>query len=272
MRPLSAEAADPKPAPPPAITLRGPATAATALERDLIGPGHVQGLLERIGSGLAATMLKLDPYICEKLDAAPGMSHNAAMIITRASLRYRVATSVMLVDLQREQGLLRNPLVRSAAYQLEIVTPKPGEKLTDPGPRSWLSKGRLVRLVAGDETMAKACGAGIPDPALNCPWSLEQYLGFDRQIYQSARLTRSYLDQWAAGQREIILDSNQKIPPDLMAARLVTECTADQAAGTAPVRRIVCADPFTFRNLRYTPWLAAHGETCRIRSWIDSHA
>jgi hypothetical protein len=178
------------------------------------------------GSGLHTATFTPPMELAQQVGAVRGLAHDAATWINRCCMFYGVSARWVLMVCQAEQSLALDPLPRSPVYRVQVEVPEPGKKLEDPGARAFLSRGRIVRLESGDYKMACACGAGIPDPSADAPWSVENYLGFDRQVYHCARLARRDLDGYARGLREVVLYGGE---------------------------RVSCADPLAYVLLQWTP-------------------
>ena len=167
---------------------------------------------------------------------APMLDTVPSIWINRCALRAGRDARVALMVMQGEQSLALDTLHRAAMYTVSIQEPKEGETLTDPGNGAWLSKGRIVRLEQGDKVMAFATGAGAPDPGVNAPWSVEDYIGFDRQVYHTYRMLNRDIKRWETGDRLVQLQRDVKGQP-----------TDEQ---------VLCEDAQSFWLLQWTPWEA----------------
>jgi hypothetical protein len=144
--------------------------------------------------------------------------------------RFKVGPRWLLTIVQAEQGLVTSKISRSPAWTTRHITgPKaplfPREKRMRTGSKSgWLA-------VAGDWKMMAAAGYSIPDPGKKAYFSVEQYLGFPRQVFHAA----AWL--WRRELEFTKLESRGRLPK----VKLYTGET------------VLCADRYAYKTLRYTP-------------------
>jgi hypothetical protein len=237
--------------------------------------GRVEHILRKFGSGLADLVLKtIDPYVVSKVidNTLPGDVERLGgfkvdVLIGRVAFISKVDPSIILGDLQGEQSLVRDHDVHNPAYAYDIILPKPGETLVDDSPTKWLSKGRLFVLREGEAKMVKATGAGIPDGGRNAPWSLEHYLGFDKQVYHAGRLSRAKFDAWRPDlevplyRHGVGIDPTTGKPYDhQITVGIQARCDwipDTVLAGREPLLRVRCADKMAYKRVMYTPSLRA---------------
>jgi hypothetical protein len=103
--------------------------------------------------------------------------------------------------------------------------------------------------VTGSWRLIAATGAGIPDPKVTPPWDVAVYLGLGNQIFQTAKLTSKFLDQFEKSVTE-------GKPGDRTVELYPTpaEISLAQKEGRKPKgERVVTADGPTFVALQYTP-------------------
>lgn len=193
-----------------------------------------QRYLERRGSGLAAVAFR----------AYDGVQHTAASWIDKMAAAFNPVTPQWLLTiLQAEQSLRDDKLTYPAGYR--ITRPSVGifGGVSKPPAGARVVRSKTGDLyVEGEWKMVAATGAGIPDPGTRAPWAVEDYLGFDRQIYQAARLSAKFLQDFASGKRDVTL--------------YPTRAEVEQAAreGRKPQGEIVmAADGETYLMLQYTP-------------------
>lgn len=241
--------------------------------------GRVGYLFKKLESGLAGVRFKrIDPYVVGKLignvlrgDVDRLANIEVDTLLGNTGFVSRVDPIVMIGDLQGEQGLIRDHTIRIADYRYDVILPKAGEKLVDTTNTSWLSKGRLFILREGDPKMVKGTGAGIPD-SLNgigrdAPWDLDHYLGFDKQIYHSGRLSRKKFDEWRPDLEVLLYEHGVGTNPvtGKPYAYQITPAIAARCegipdavlAGREPLMRIRCADKMAYKRVMYTPALEA---------------
>lgn len=200
---------------------------------------NVQNWLETRGSGLARVRFR----------AFDGTDQTAASWIEKQAAAFNIKPEWILLVLQSEQSLVRDPKTYSAEYTVKDAKPsllsrligRPSEAVAAPGCRLVKSKGGPVE-ACGEWKMMAAAGAGIPDPGVTPPWDVKNYLGFDRQVYHVGRMAARDLSDFATGNREV-----QLYPSD-------EEKAAAAREGRTPRGEVVlAADPETLVLLKWTP-------------------
>ena len=209
-----------------------------------------QSYLVSVGSGLA----KL------KIQTPLGFMPISAWI-DQVCAQFQISPKYMLMQLQAEQSLIRDPQTYPGGYRITSLPNQPPVGEPDKkreSPSNWKpplpagspADARVVRnggpkyvadgnwyfVYQGSWKMGAALGAGIPDPKYFPGWDVRKYLGLENQIYHSGRLTRSYLDAFARA----------KLTGDVDAITVKTYEGQTVVAGDAP----------TFAMLSYNPSLA----------------
>jgi hypothetical protein len=154
-------------------------------------------------SGLLFGTFRPSGDLVEIVSAPPNADSDAATWNHRCARWADIRTEWLLLLSQKEQSL---PLQQSTAtfeYKVEVGVAQPGEALGSTDSRAWQSRGRIVRLVEGDIKRSCALGAGIGKG--DVPWSVENYLGYDRQVFHGARLMKKYIGEYDGGERAVEL-------------------------------------------------------------------
>lgn len=206
---------------------------------------NVQKFLEAAGSGLARVRFNAEG---QGWTAASWIEHNAA--------RFRIRPEWLLDLLQKEQGLVLEPRTLLPDFSVTAAPAPPPDYKTPPrdvpATRYVRTRGGWFR-VYGVWRMIAATGAGIPDPGVEPPWSVGEYLGFAAQVYQAARLTAKYIDSY---NRAVMEQDADKRAVTLYPT--TDEIAKAKAEGRAPRGEVVLAkDVVTFARLNWTPSLEA---------------
>ena len=207
-----------------------------------VNPLNAQAWLDSKGAGLAQTKL-----------LAEGKWYKAGEWIDEVARRFRIKPEWILTVLQKEQSLAREKSVMPAAFTLVRVKDIPADYVP-PTDKNGVTV-RYVRSkdgpyrVTGSWRLIAATGAGIPDPKVTPPWDVAVYLGLGNQIYQTAKLTSKWLDQF---ERAVV----EGKPADRTVTLYPTaaEIALANKEGRKPRgENVVAADGPTFVALQYTP-------------------
>jgi hypothetical protein len=214
-----------------------------------VAPFGTQAYLAARGSGLAK--LKIQTPLGFML---------VSEWIDQCAAQFQVGPRYMLMQLEAEQGLIRDKTTYAAGFSIMNLSNQPpmGEpdkKWASPsnwkpplppgspvdsrvvrngGPK-YVADGNWFFVFSGSWKMGACLGAGIPDPKAFPAWDVRKYLGLANQIFNSAKLTRKYLDQFAQAKLSGRID----------------DITVDTYEG----QKVVAADGPTFALLQYNPSL-----------------